>query len=133
MDFTLFLSTYCSERIKARYSLMHNKNYLGEGSQFLGQEGNTHSDMGEGGYMSYTLGKHEVTVDALVSLGNSSTKIANIINRYIEYIAIPPKVFVRTACIKVGEGIVAMPLYPGNKVYIIRPLHGAVEVLIVPY
>lgn len=131
MNFTLFLSTYCSDRVKARYSLLHKKNYVGRGSQFLGHERRAHSD-GEQGYISYTLGEHEVTVDALVSLGHPPTKIGDITNMYLEYIASPPRVWVRTACIKVGDGIVAMPLYPGNKVYIIKSVVGAIEIVNVP-
>ena len=80
MNFEIFLSTYASNRLKAKYSCLHNVNYMGSNFQFLRDVYNE----------EVTLGNDTIKLKHIPDILQIYEYQRSVTSNIIDYIANPP-------------------------------------------
>jgi hypothetical protein len=117
MNLDIFLSKYCSEKTKARLSILHNKNYTTY--QFLSDKEvdvhiYTHRD--DSVEIEMTLSPNLIHITKITCCKTNISfyleeVIKSMIKKYVEYVAYTPD-------IKVDARIVEIRVHEGNRIYI---------------
>lgn len=93
MNFELFLSMYADDRVKARYSCLHRKNYCGDKPQFFQD---IEKKVYETDVLNYELQEASIKVSLIKDANRCIYSFLrnNVTSRVIEYIAYPPKIII---------------------------------------
>lgn len=130
MDFDFFLKTYCSRRLRARFSVLTKVNYLDDECQFLQNTQNNFYFTSDDLSLSAVLDKKLVTIKDITVKNTDlltrnddlpSQHLSKHLEHVIEYIAEPPTIKREgCVCIKDGENIIKIPVTDTDEVFVIK-------------